>query len=102
MLIGAAWSLQLIAVLIAFGFGVAGGLPALLLKRKARFLERCLTDFAALAALTALYILSCEVGDVGQVHWYTLLFFIFGTLCSARVFALLKRAFLKLKRRKTA
>lgn len=80
MTFGISWGGQLTASLIACGFGLLGGFPALLFFRKSGKLEQVLTDIFACACLIMLYLLSVELGSRGQLTWYTPLCFLAGTV----------------------
>lgn len=77
-MIGASWSLQFIAFAEAFALGLIGGIPSLLFLRKARPLERALTDFTAVMCNLALYILAIELGSDGAVKAFTLIAYALG------------------------
>lgn len=77
---GANWVEQLISFLTSFGFGLLAGVPALLILRRARPLERALTDFTACALIIAAFVLSAEIGCDGKFAFYNLLAFIAGLI----------------------
>lgn len=80
MIVGASWSLQLIAFAEAFALGIAGGIPSLLFLRKARPLERALTDFTAVLCNLALYLLAIQLGADGAVNTYTIVAYALGLM----------------------
>lgn len=95
MIAGVAWSSQLLSFLIMLAFGLAGGICALLYKRKARTPERFLTDFAATTAIGALFFLGIETGCDGQLRAFAFLAFALGIFT---VYKLIPAAFSKLKK----
>jgi hypothetical protein len=91
MIAGASWSLQLLSFAIVFAFGLASGVAALLFKRKARPIERALTDFFAVIAMGGLFLSATELGCDGQLRAFGIAAFLLGTLCSYKTILFAKR-----------
>jgi hypothetical protein len=85
MTLGASWSGQFLCGVIALSFGIVGGVVSLIYSHKWQRLgkiEVALLDFAITIALTALYLLSIEIGGKGQANWYSILLFLLGIYLS--------------------
>ncbi len=99
MILGVSWGGQFVSAIISFAFGIAGGIPAMLFKRKSSFLEQILTDFFACIVLLALYILSVEVGSKGQLTAYTIVAFLCGICAYLCLFRRIKALFFMTRRK---
>lgn len=75
-MIGVSWSSQLVAFLICFAFGILGSFVCLLFFRKARPLERALTDLVSVLVLISLFLLSIELGCDGKIKIYSIIAFL--------------------------
>ncbi len=78
--LGANASAQAIGFALCFAIGLAGGVVALLYLRKARPLERALTDLVATVVIGALFVISIEFVLNGKFELYGAAAFVLGTL----------------------
>lgn len=78
--LGANASAQAISFALCFAIGLAGGVVALLYLRKARPLERALTDLVATVVIGALFVISIEFVLNGKFELYGAAAFVLGTL----------------------